>query len=74
MGGKRKHQIAEQKIHSQSKGNAKSYTKMQRDSGDGDFRFSESLENRSVSYVIAVLVIGECLMSMTMCSSVPGHG
>ncbi|KAI0208675.1 putative C-mannosyltransferase DPY19L1 [Lamellibrachia satsuma] len=57
MGGKRKHQIAEQKMNSQSKGNAKSYTKMQRDSGDGDFRFSESLENRSVGYVISVFVI-----------------
>ena len=56
MGGKRKHQVSEQKSNSHPKGKGKSYAKGQSDSEDGE----GSLEKKSVVYVIAIVVIGEC--------------
>ena len=63
MGGKRKHQVSEQKSNSHPKGKGKSYAKGQSDNEDGE----GSLEKKSVVYVIALVAIGECFRWFGAC-------
>ena len=55
MGGKRKHQVAEEKANSHSKGKGKSYQKKQTDNEDGE----DALKNKSVVYVIVLVALGK---------------